>query len=127
MMPETLVRTEGYFMSTEQEMAARGQMMTEYRENEAKLATLYEEARKIGKGLEDVGRTLQGHFLTRLSVGASLITHEAFAAGGPLPDPVLRSSFDIEAIERLLADVHRLIARQEQLRPRLVTIGFLER
>jgi len=112
-----------YFMNTEQEMAVRGQMMTEYRENEATLVALREEARRFGEGLEGVGRALQGIFLEACYVDAAGLTVEAL--GGERARVVPRTVFDVDRLDRLTADVRRLVGRQRELRTRLEQIGFL--
>ena len=45
-------------MSDEQEMAARGRMVTEYADLKRRLLTLYEEAKRLGKMLETFGHQL---------------------------------------------------------------------
>jgi hypothetical protein len=52
------VYMRGYFMSTDQELAVRGRMMTEYVELKQKITLLDAEAHKMGAALRNIGDKL---------------------------------------------------------------------
>jgi hypothetical protein len=108
-------------MTEHDEMAVRGQAMTEYVQNKARLAALQEEGRRIGAGLESVGRLLAGAHVELLTVGPNTISYQ-FQTQRRTEVPI--DVFDLQAIGRLVDEMRELLGRQTALKKTLEQMGF---
>jgi hypothetical protein len=96
-------------MSSDEEMAVRGRMMTEFADAKRHMATLHAEAERIGKLIYYVGACIQ-HASPHHSAG---ITEEHLAA---LDGPKVKS---------LLEDIKQTDEKINTLRERLTALGLL--
>ncbi len=95
-------------MSSDEEMAAIGRLMTEYTDTKRHLAALHTETERIGKLLQYTGAVIQ-HKNTSL---ISPITEEHLAV------------LDREKLTSLVADINSSFDRLNTLRTRLSDLGL---
>ncbi len=101
-------------MTERDDMTLRGGMMTEYRDNEAKIATRR----------EALSKSYQCGEVTIDSEQVFTPPSEAHRRDG---ERIPRQSIDIAAVATLLDELKALNARQAELHPKLEVIGFLQK
>lgn len=97
------LQKENYFVTENDEMAARGRMVTQYGELTKHMATLYEEARILGEELVKLGRAL---------------------AEGMLVQPGELPFLDRQKVESLISDLWETNKTKNTLRQRIKELGL---
>jgi hypothetical protein len=117
-------KTEGYFMSQEQQDAVVGRTVREMREAEEKLAKLEAEARTVGEALMEIGRALCNSPAHLIEEGQSYNTK--FAAGPRGGMGFYRASQLISAdkLKSLTEDVRATMLEFDRLNETLQRMGF---
>ena len=107
------MQVEGYFMSTDEEMAARGRLVTTYSDTNRHFSTLLSEATRLGEILLNLGRNLtDARTLSIEKYKVNLTDAEKAALNG-------------EKLTILLKDLGDTYSRTESLRKQVESLGLL--
>jgi hypothetical protein len=109
---------KGYFMSPNDEMAARGRLITDYGDAKKRLVTLQAEAERIGSSLQELGKILANNpenlFFRNQSVGDDYPSLRHF-------DDALNEASKIPG---LALEIRETKAKLERLRPKVEALGI---
>ncbi|MGD0100497.1 MAG: hypothetical protein ABSC60_09140 [Acidobacteriota bacterium] len=111
---------KGYFMSPNDEMAARGRLITDYGDSKKRLAILEAEADRIGGSLQELGKMLA-------TDSDSLFFRNQSVRDDYPSLPHFDSTLDeVSRIPALALDIRETKDKLKKLRPKLEALGLLE-
>jgi septation ring formation regulator EzrA len=111
-----------YFVSEQEEMAAKWQMVEDYKKITARLVTLQEEMKRVAQEWIELGRVLQSPNGILFDIQKQQITATNKLSNAKVAD-VRSSRVNWESLTKLVSDYQESLKRKDELGSRLKELG----